>query len=297
MKLAVQTIVFDLDGTLYEDERVYDRYALELGLLLPEGQRARFLVDWTATKTGRAVARVGLGYDATQDRLFRFSANRIVSFIDWNGHEEPASLSVPDVTGKEAGEGQQPQAPATEVPIFGPDRFNIGDRWGLPDALAAHYGLPRAQRGAAFRATRAYMGSDAFQLRAEPRLRDLLLALNAAGKYLVAMTNSPAETTEDVLGQLGLRDCFALVAPASHKPLGLKSFLDGVQDSSSVLCVGDNYVNDIEPALQAGSHALYIDRFKTHVGLAAPRCHGVPSIQAAIDWLRERCSGHTIDLA
>lgn len=289
MKLAVQTIVFDLDGTLYEDERVYDRYALELGSLLPAGQRALFLADWASAKAGRAVARVGLGYDTTQDRLFRFTANRIMAFIDWNGREEPVSASEPDVTGKEAGEGQQPQAPATEVPIFGPDRFNIGDRWGLPDALAAHYGLPREQRGAAFRATRAYMGSDAFQLQAEPRLRDLLLALNAAGKYLVAMTNSPADTTEDVLGQLGLRDCFALVVPASQKPLGLKSFLDRVRDSSSVLCVGDNFVNDVEPALQAGSHALYIDRFDTCFGLAAPRCYAVPSIQASIDWLSERC--------
>lgn len=289
---TIQTIIFDLDGTLYEDMRVYDRYAAELARFLPVDRQQQYAADWALTKQRQGVARVGMGYDETRDRLFRFAGNRILHFIDWNGHPEPVPRPDPSTTHREIGAGPPPDAPTIEVPIFGTDRFNIGDWWGLPDVLASHYGVARDERGQAFLATRAYMGSDAFHIQPEPGLRDALLTLNTGGFHLVVMTNSPAETTAEVLDHLGIHTLFAHVAPSSKKPLGMRRFLEQVSPAERVLSIGDNYINDIEPVLQAGGHAVYIDRHATELGTDRARCYHVLSIQAALEWLAASIGSH-----
>jgi putative hydrolase of the HAD superfamily len=280
-----ETIIFDLDGTLYEDERVYDRYAEELARYLEPERQAPYLADWEQAKQGRGVARIGLGYDEKRDRLFRFAGNRILCFVDWQGKTEPVpdrGASTPDTGG--AAEAPE-ERPPIEVPLFGLGRFNIGDWWGLPDALAAHYGVAPEDRAAAFLATRDYVSGDAFHLQPEPWLHDTLQTLRAAGIRLVAMSNSPAPTVEDVLAQLGIRQYFSPVIPSADKPYGLTRFLEEAGAPDRVLSIGDNYVNDIEPALRAGSPALYIDRHRTGLGTDSPLCHRVESLQAVPRWL------------
>lgn len=285
MRSPLDTIIFDLDGTLYDDVRVYDRYAHELSLFLPAHRQERYLAEWTAAQEGRSAARVGLGYDETTDRLFRYAGERILSFIDWNGRPAPATVEKQSSVAPKESRQAQEDRPAIETPIFGPERFNIGDWWGLPDALAAHYGVRRDERAQAFLATRACMDSDSFPLQREPGLYELLHALHAARWRLVAMSNSPAETTHAVIRKLGLHDCFTLIAPASQKPRGLTHFLEQAGAPGRILSIGDNYVNDIEPALRAGCGAVYIDRHDTGLGAGFPACQRVYSIQAALAWL------------
>lgn len=269
----IQTIIFDLDGTLYEDERVYDRYAEELARFLAAPERGRFLGEWGAIKEGQAPARIGLGYDLAADRLFRHARGRIVSYFDWTGeHEEAADRAdVGPVYGPDA--------------LFGGDRFNLGDRWGLLGSLAARYGVTTQQRDTAFLATRDFMGTPEGRLREERGLRPVLEALRRSGQRLIAMSNSPAATVDDVFGQLGVRDCIDLIISDAHKPRGLQEYLERQTEPESTLSVGDNYVNDIEPALEAGGWALYIDRHETGLGADWDRCERVPSIAAAHEWL------------
>lgn len=278
------TIIFDLDGTLYEDERVYDRFAEELARFLPYDRRAQYFRDWERAKQGDLAARIGLGYDETRDCLFRFSGGRIMSFIDWQRHEEPA----PAIGDTSLNRDARPEEPPVEVPIFGEGRINIGDWWALPDVLAAHYGVPRPDRASAFLATRDFIGSEGFRLRREPWLVDTLQGLRGGGKRLVAMSNSPAASVDDVFDQLGVRRYFSLIVTSAEKPHGLTRFLEEEAAPERVLSIGDNFVNDIEPALRAGSYALYIDRHDTRLGADSPRCYCVDSIQAVPGWLRER---------
>jgi FMN phosphatase YigB (HAD superfamily) len=164
--------------------------------------------------------------------------------------------------------------------------LNIGDFWGLADALAAHYGLQRAQRAAAFMATRAYMDGPEFPMAPAPGLVDALQHLCGRGIALVAMTNSPPDTTRAILHKLGIWDLFAQVQTMARKPDGMRMFLAEQADPARVLSVGDNFINEIEPALQAGGAALYIDRFATGLGEGQPRCARVGSIPEMADWLR-----------
>jgi putative hydrolase of the HAD superfamily len=178
------------------------------------------------------------------------------------------------------------------MPLFAGDRVFIGDHWGLPDVLAAHYGVGREDRALAFLATRAWMSGARYALEAAPELRGTLEALQAAGARLAALSNSPAETVDDVLRRLGVRDLFASVLPSSNKPAGLIRFLQEHGAGERVLCVGDHYVNEIASALLLGCHALYIDRHRTGLGAANPSCSHVGSIGEALAWLRAHATIH-----
>ncbi|MGH2411428.1 MAG: HAD family hydrolase [Chloroflexota bacterium] len=264
-------VIFDLDGTLYEDPRVYDRYARELSRFLPAEARAAYLKDWRQARVGRGVARVGMGHDRGRDRLFRFAGDTICGHVDWEGTDLPAQDQV---------------VPTSDASLFDGDRVFIGDHWGLPEALAIHYVVAHADRAAAFLATSAWMSGDRYELAVTLELRETLAVLTAAGARLAALSNSPADTVYDVLRRLGVRDLFATISASSKKPAGLVRFLRKYGAGDRVLCVGDHYVNEIAPALLLGCHALYIDRHHTGLGAENPNCTHVGSIGEALAWLR-----------
>ena len=83
MMPAIDTIIFDLDGTLYEEERVYDRYAEEIARLLPGEDRPDFIREWGEMKGGRGPKIVGLGYDESRRHLFRHAGGRLTGYLTW----------------------------------------------------------------------------------------------------------------------------------------------------------------------------------------------------------------------
>ncbi|MDQ2742383.1 MAG: HAD family hydrolase [Chloroflexota bacterium] len=263
-------IIFDLDGTLYEDLALYDRYADELARFLPDSDRSAYFAAWESAKRGEGLVRIGLGYEDETDRLFRYAGGWITTYLDWEGGEEPVSANG---------------AERPNHTLFVTGRLNIGDWWGIPQAIAAHHGVGPVDRAAAFHATRDHMATDTWHIQPEPGLPEVLDALHAAGETLVAMTNSPDITTEDVLRRLGLRHRFGLVVSGAQKPAGMARFLETAGPPENILSIGDHYVNDIEPALEAGASALYVDRHATNLGAGHPRLHRVSSIAEVPAWL------------
>lgn len=273
---AVESIVFDLDGTLYDEPRIYDRYAQELARYGIGSARDSFLAEWERAKRGESPARVGMGYDRSTDRLFEYDVTRITAFVRWDGSVEP----VPP-TGVRTEGG--PDLPTVEVPIFGPDRISIGDWWALPDVIAAHHGVAREERQMAFDATRRYM-AEAIRLQSEwePELRQL----TRSGYRLTVMSNSPAGSVADVVAELDIGEYVPIVIPEAQKPLGLTRLLSE-RNAASVLSIGDNFVNDIEPVLREGGVALYIDRHGTGLGAGRKGCISVSTIADARQWVRD----------
>lgn len=272
---GIDTVIFDLDGTLYEDVRVYDRFAEELAGFLPPEKRSVYLEAWERAKVGESVARVGMGYDTLRDVLFRFDGREVTTYAGWDGRElPPQSPPLPAETG-----------PPVDTPALGPGRLIIGDWWYLPDVLAAHYGIPADRRSVAFNEVRTFMASDAFRLRPEPGVTELLSELRGRGKRLLAMSNSPADSVSAVLGELDLLERFDLVITDSQKPAGMRRYIEGTDHPDRILSVGDVYVNEIQPVLEAGGAAVYIDRHGTGFGAEHARCVRVASISEAISWL------------
>lgn len=90
---------------------------------------------------------------------------------------------------------------------------------------------------------------------------------------LAVLTNSPLG--EDSLARLGLRDCFdeVIVLDESERKPRPAAFLKacaaiGVEPAAAAN-IGDSITNDIEGALNAGLHAVWIDRY--HEPLLTPR--------------------------
>lgn len=275
MTARFETIIFDLDGTLYDEERIYDYYAEELATRLPREQRDSFVRTWGEVKTGRGPRLMGLGYDVARDLLFTHAGGRPIGYVTWEGTE------VRDMPAPEPAQGPLQFGYSTPY-------INIGDRWALLAALAARHGISGDARQEAFRATRAHMSSDAGRLQPSAALRRSLLSLRDSGPRLIAMSNSPAGSVADTFVQLGVTDCFDAIIADASKPAGMMAFLQEDTDPTTTLSVGDNYVNDIEPALDAGAWALYIDRHSTKLGADRDRCMLVLSMDAAWIWLRDR---------
>lgn len=276
-------VIFDVDGTLYEQPAVYERFAHELSLFLPMTVRDSFLTETRDAWAGLLPMRAGMGYDTRDDTLFRHADDRIVARFDWQGY--PLDLAAGgEIDGGFA--GPPPGAPPIEVGLFGEDdRLNLGDAWGLTDAVAAHYGLSRQQRGTAFMATRAAMDLPDFPLAPLPGLAEVIAGLRRRRVEIIAMTNSPHATSRGVLERLGLWALFDSVRTEARKPRGMRELLATLSAPDRVLAIGDNYINEIEPVLRAGGRALYIDRFDTGLGREQPRCQSVASIPAMVDWL------------
>ena len=131
-------------------------------------------------------------------------------------------------------------------------------------------------------------------MQVEPSLRPTLLTLRDSGLCLIAMSNSPAGSVADTFDQLEISDCFSRIIPDAAKPAGLIDFLGNLPQPVRTLSVGDNYVNDIEPALDAGSPALYIDRHDTGLGADRPGCTIVPSRDEAWQQLRTMVGGFEV---
>ncbi len=284
------TIIFDVDGTLYEEPAAYARYVEELSRYVAPERQEEFLAEWHAAREGRHALRVGGGYDVPTDTLFRHLAGTIISHCDWQGHPLPA---MPNPEASPPSEDARPGALPTETLVFGDDVLSIGDLWGLASALAIHYGLARSERDNAFLATRAYMDGPDFPMSPSPGLAQILERLHRSTVRLVAMTNSPAETTQTVLGKLGLLSYFDETFAAARKPRGIREVLAGHPAPARILSIGDNYINEIEPVLQAGGAALYIDRCTTGFGAGQSRCAIVESIPGLVNWLDEHLTGLT----
>lgn len=115
----------------------------------------------------------------------------------------------------------------------------------------------------AFARLRPYLLNEAPDIRPDPRVRSFLKAARRHAR-LAVVTNAPAQEANPRLERLGIADLFAAVIADAGKPDGLLSAqsyvaaLEPQVDAVGTLSVGDNWANDIVPALSQGWNAAYV---------------------------------------
>ena len=141
----VRVIVYDLDGTVYDDNRHFELYAQEIASHLPDAAREAFWSDYRATVSGRHPAlRVGCFYDVERDLVLYPRAGKIVRAVHWEGNEVPPVVR----------EQLYPGIVTTDNVTI----MNVGDLWWVPSAISLHYGGEPEKHGRAFmRAIQAWM--------------------------------------------------------------------------------------------------------------------------------------------
>ena len=141
------------------------------------------------------------------------------------------------------------------------------DAWGAVLSLAARgYGAPAEITEQAFARCRQWMIDPACPVELVTPLMDALADLRGDAR-IVLVTNSPRDSMLPLLRRLGILDAFDDIVAGAGKPDGLRRFLqrslgpDLGAGPWRLFSIGDHYRNDIEPAVELGEAAAYIDRF------------------------------------
>ncbi len=247
---AIRVIVFDLDGTVYDDTRHFELYAKEIQSHLPEEAQEDFWADYTAAVEGRHPAlRIGTFYDVARDLVLQTKAGRVVRALHWDGSE------IPPVVREQLYPG-----------VVEPDHsaiMNVGDLWWVPSAVSAHHGGEAEKHSAAFLRIREVMSDPDFVVRPIAELQETIAGLR--GKVIqVLATNSPQPDSEAILTKVGLLGLFDRMFFRSNKPAGLKAIFAQLSEQygvpmSAILSVGDNLINEIAPAKAMGCQTVFID--------------------------------------
>lgn len=245
----IKAIVFDLDGTLYEDTDHFDYYAGLLRKRFSERIGTDFLRDYKSCLAGDHSLRIGRIYDTRKELILVIKGKEIKEAYNWDG------LRIQESEIKKL----YPKPPAIDMEAC----LSIGDLWWVPAAIARHYGLGSEEIHEAFLETRDYMMTEEFRLTQIPGLKETLMKL-AARKKLVLLTNSPEKDSEAILEKLELGTYFHRKYFDGRKPLLTVQHFNEIKELFSlrfenILSVGDNYLNEISPAVELGARSIFID--------------------------------------
>lgn len=247
----IELFIFDLDGTLYEDTDHFDYYASLIKEKLPTpDQQAEYQKGYDKMKRGEHLVAFGKAYDAKRDAILTLDAMTldVTEVHDWNGQAWPLE-KVHDVY-------SEPLAFDFENMIA------VGDGWWYPAVMGRHMGVPVEEIGDCYIKTKDYMVTDRFQLTKTPGLIDTLTQLKE-NKKLVLMTNSERDDVTRLLSELGLTGLFTEEITSAFKPARTvehfeRLFSEYEVKPHQVLTIGDNFINDVAPALKMGMKGVYI---------------------------------------
>ncbi|NLJ81251.1 MAG: HAD family hydrolase [Firmicutes bacterium] len=244
----IQGIIFDLDGTLYEDTAHFQYYAQRLAARLSRDVRDLYRRDVDSVWEGKHTLKLGRVYDRTQDLVLETTAGgRVLQAWDWKG--KPLS----------AGQVQKIYPRPLEFDLT--KIISIGDGWWIPAACAYHYGLEETY--SAYLETRDYLSSGKAVLTPIPGLVSWLEGLKGEISLIVA-TNSNLEDANHILKSLGLEEIMDKIYPEAEKPryaqeVFLKAAREAGISEQRILSIGDNFLNDIFPAQQLGMKTCLLD--------------------------------------
>lgn len=264
-----KVIVFDMDGTLYEGTGHFRLLAENIKHHLPEDQQQAYMSCYESFKQGNSPLKIGTVYDAEYDVIFEWDpfAERLSKARNWDN--EPVSVQdVPDRLGVKDFDFQR------WVPI--------GDGWWPPHVIGRHFGLTNEHTETAYHQTKEQMAEKQDYLTPTPGLKTFLESISPS-KKLVLMTNSEKNDVQRILSQLGIDHLFKDRITSAYKPVKTRDHLERIIDTyqvnpEEVLSVGDNFMNEIAPALQLGVKAIWITQ-SNQVPVKDERYINVPTLE------------------
>jgi FMN phosphatase YigB (HAD superfamily) len=271
----IKLIVFDLDGTLYEDTHHFTYYAHRIKEKLSADIQEQFEKEYAQALRNEHPLKIGRVYDVERDLILVQRHNIVTDAFQWDGS------SITEEESKRLYPG------AIEINLD--NMLSIGDLWWLPSSIGRHYGLTGEQSYQAFLETRDYMMGPHFEMNRIPGLRETLQWISG-DKKLVLVTNSPETDSSAILVKLGLLEVFHQKVFQAQKPTKTKQVFQQLFETHGVephevLSVGDNGVNEILPAKELGCQTIYIDPHR----IAEPTDADwiVSSMAEVIDWFKK----------
>jgi FMN phosphatase YigB (HAD superfamily) len=232
----IKTILFDLDGTVYQNDSFHRDY---LSLLVKDTPYA----PWEHQLINMADAILS-GTFIPMNQFYRTGAGPVNTMDDVAASLQAGAL---DLSFREAYKG----------PL--PDIVYLGDAWAVVTLLAQTLRISREVQDKTFQEVRGQMFRT---LVPNTGLIETLTALKA--RYVtVLLSNSPQDTAEAFIRRLGLENAFTHIGFASGKPYGLLHCLeqfapDALSHPHALLSIGDHVFNEIENVRLLGGRTLWI---------------------------------------
>ncbi|GAE37327.1 HAD family hydrolase [Halalkalibacter akibai] len=242
-------VIFDLDGTLYEGTDHFDYYADHLKQFVQTDLHEQYSNEYELMKKGSHPVSIGKAYDVKRDLILTIDPMtlRVSVAQNWDGTfltEEEVERHYSDV-----------------IQFNFKDMIAIGDGWWLPFVTAKHFGVKDCYPS--YLATKEYMVTNQFTLEPLPHLRENLKELSQQTQ-IVLMTNSDREDVGRLLKELQLDHCFEHIVTSAQKPTYTTPLFQELMNqynvgAEEVVSVGDNFINEIAPALLLGMKGIYIN--------------------------------------
>lgn len=237
----VKTIVFDLDGTIYQNN---DFCADYIHFLLEDTDK----IQWEKP-LAEFVDGILAGRNLTMNAYYKSDILPDTGIDDYFRGLKAARL--PDMPFEEA--------------IARSDVIYLGDAWAVTCLVGKTLGLLENGRGDnVYRKTREKMSRDG--MFGDSRLREAIRELSRHYET-VLLTNSYEQTARDFLVQLGFQGIFRKVVYSANKPYEMANSL-ALQCPQlrscpeSFLSVGDHAFNDLMPLKALGCRTLWINPFE-----------------------------------
>ncbi|WP_196220079.1 HAD family hydrolase [Terrilactibacillus tamarindi] len=247
-----KAIIFDLDGTLYEGDEHFKLYVkLTSEKLSQEKDKKQYVQEVRDVLNGKHPMRIGTVLDKKRRNILTVDPITfdIKKVTDWLGNKLSED-KVLDLYGSKI--------------KYNVHQFTfIGDGWSPPVAVAAQYGLSPEIVRAVYHQVKEKMVGEDYKLPITEGLKEGLWRLKKASKTLILMTNSDEADVRRLLDALGLTSCFNYLLTSAKKPFKSTANFKNILERyhlvpEDVVSVGDNFFNEIAPALRLGMKGVYI---------------------------------------
>ena len=261
----IKTVVFDLDGTIYQNNLFHPDYI-------------HFLVEQTPYESWETdlislVDDIFVGKRLVMNDYYCCAPVCADSFTAYVELLENAR--IPGLT--------------FDASVARSDTMFLGDAWAVVSLIGSTLGLIQNGRGdLIYKKTRCKMSEDGME--GNMRLKAAILEL---GRHYetVLLTNSYEQTALDFLEQLNFSGVFTKIVYSAHKPFGLVENLTRfcpqlAEHPETFLTIGDHAFNDLMPLQQLGAKALWINPFNgVHEAKADVIVHTLDELAERLEYM------------
>jgi FMN phosphatase YigB (HAD superfamily) len=165
------------------------------------------------------------------------------------------------------------------------------DGYQAVQSAASAAGVDPARIEAAFRAARRRLAEEGLGVHAPAGFGAFARDLRERGVRMLLVTNAPGEGLDSILALLGIAACFDRIVADAGKPEGMHAVLDGIAgEVSTVLSIGDIWVNDLSVPHRRGAATALIDGHGNQPGTPDVRVRAMPDLYM---WVQRWIEGAT----
>lgn len=246
----VKVIIFDMDGTLYQEDTYLERY---IRYLLEgtehEGETEAAIREGRAILTGEHPFQFGHFYHTRDDVALVRHEDSFIQGFTWEGLAlDERTCSYRSLSSEAA------------------HLIHIGDPWGIAAVVSHKYKLPAGKLQSAFERVRREMVVAPYHFEFRRDLFQAIEDLDAAQKKIL-MTNTYLESGIEFLNYMQIHHLFEEVYCGAEKPLGLhcyfKTLLEQGYQAHEILSIGDNTWNDLHPVKRMGGRTCFISPYSS----------------------------------